>query len=257
MVFLSGVAMFIIADICLFRFFLPIRYIEYSVPLLKLILFSLAVDWVFTLVSAGHVKKTLYVVIIVLILCQIKLRIDYPDGWGKNKRLYEFLRTLPKSAMIAAPPLLADGIPTFAQRKVFINYELSNPIYRTYWRQIKKGPMIFLMLIIRALFQISMNFLKKNSIDYLVIDKGYYDKERCSGKKYFEPFQSYIEKLKAERNRFALREDIPESAVLFEEGDIFVISTDCLKNLEKRGILRDARRTSQHITAVAVASDLI
>jgi hypothetical protein len=124
---------------------------------------------------------------------------------SSHKDLYDYLQSLPKDSMIAAHPMLADGIPTFTQRKVFINYELSNPFFDRYWETVKKRTYDFFDAYYSENLSSVLKFCKENGIDYLVIDREHFTGEYLAGGEiYFEPFNTYILDLVKKRDNFAL-----------------------------------------------------
>lgn len=230
--FLSGVLMYIVSDLVLMKLYLPIRYIECSVPLVTSIMLGIGIGQLVERIKYTGSRKIFKIVIIVLIALNVNIKnrsFCLMDA-SKNKGLYEYLSSLPEDAMIAATPSLADNIPTFSQRKVFINYELSQPIFDKYWKIIKKRTYNFFDAYYSKDLLHVYKFCERNQIDYLVIDKTHFTKQYLMRRwLYFEPFNSYIKEIVKNRSHFAL-DNIPDKDKLYIEDSIFVIKKDTLKN---------------------------
>jgi hypothetical protein len=152
----------------------------------------------------------------------------YRANLSVSSRFYEYLSTLPKNALIAAHPYLADPIPTFAQRKVFLNYELSYAWYDKYWETIEARTRELFAAYYSAEFASIYEFANKHQIDYVVVDTRHFSREFLDqSKPYFEPFNTYVRSLSRDSQEYALMK-IPESDKLFKDGDVFVISTAAL-----------------------------
>ena len=147
-----------------------------------------------------------------------------------QKELYQYLKTLPKDVTIAAHPFLADSIPIFSKRKVFINFELSHTWYNNYWETVEKRTFDFFDAYYSEDLKFIYEFCKRNKIDYLVVDTNLFSKEYLNRKRfYFEPFNSYIINLIKNRKFFALA-NIPDSKKDFIKNNIFLVKTDRLIN---------------------------
>ncbi|OGX19465.1 MAG: hypothetical protein A3K83_01690 [Omnitrophica WOR_2 bacterium RBG_13_44_8b] len=232
--FLSSMLMYLISDMMLFKLFLPERYLEYTVPVISLTVYSVAVGQLINRFKNAGMKNTFQVALIILVLFHYDIHgrdrflADKTDDY---KGLYEYLNSLPKDAMIAVHPSLGNSIPSFAQRKVFINYELSHPFYDKYWAVIKKRTYDFFNAYYAGEALPVLEFCEDNGIDYLVVDKQHFADAYLSKKKiYFEPFNSYVVQIAESRRNFILR-DIPDEEKLFKKGSIFVIKKDSLKKL--------------------------
>jgi hypothetical protein len=139
-----------------------------------------------------------------------------------------YLETLPKDSLIAAPPVLADYIPTFSRRKVFINGELSHPWPDKYWETVKARTFEFFDAYFSDRLDKVAAFCRKHEIDYLIIDRRHFTKEFLKeGKIYFEPFDSYVKAMTGNRDSFAL-EQIASGSKAFADGHIFVVRSNVL-----------------------------
>lgn len=225
--FFSGILWYWISDYLLFKLYRPERYLQYSVRIIGLIFFSVVIGRLIGGIKNSRLKKLLKIATIVLVLLffHVNKNLALVD-LSQNKELYEYLSNLPENAVIAAHPCLADGIPIFTQKKVFINFELSNPWYNIYWKTIEKRTYDFFNAYYSEKPKHIYEFCNKNGIDYLVVDKkhfqeGYLTEEMV----YFEPFQRYISNLLKERKHFILP-NMEEQDLLFHKSGITVIGKE-------------------------------
>lgn len=227
-VLVAAVIMYKLADLFLFKLYLPDRYLIYSVPLIVLIIISVTLGRLIAHVKNRTVRTGLTLGMIVFFLISFHMNgvglVDKSDG----KNLYKFLHTLPKNALIAAPPFLADYIPTFSKRKVFINYELTHAWTAGYWAITKSRTSDFFRAYYAADQKVISDFCLKHKIDYVVVDKrDFLPDHLANGKIYFEPFDSEVRSYALKQPRFALLR-ISETDKLFVDGDLFVVKATAL-----------------------------
>ncbi|NQU73782.1 MAG: hypothetical protein HQ547_03620 [Candidatus Omnitrophica bacterium] len=226
--FISSVLMYIIADLFLFKLFLPIRYLSYSLPLISLIICAIAIGQLIIKIKSVRIKKAAQILILILIFLNVSSqRSNGLTNTSYNKSLYSYLNSLPKETVIAAHPVLANNIPTFAQRKVFINYELSHCVFDNYWKTIKKRTFDFFDAYYSEDPSFIYEFCERNGIDYLVIDKRHFTEKYLRGSIYIEPFSTYVKNITRKRKKFFL-DTIPEENKLFTTRNVFVIKKDIL-----------------------------
>ena len=137
---ISGVIFFKLADIFTFKLYLADRYILYTLPVASLILVCIGIaGWLNRLGNGIGIDKVLKCLLVIAVLGHFNVikGVGLTRDESKNEAFYRFLGTLPKDAVIAAHPNMADFIPTFSKRKVFINRKLSHPFWDRYWDVIK------------------------------------------------------------------------------------------------------------------------
>jgi hypothetical protein len=149
--------------------------------------------------------------------------------YSANKDLYIFLASLPKDSLIAAFPDTADGIPVFSKRRVFINEEMSVPLFDRYWETIKGRTFDFFGAYYAARQDTVSSFAWRNGITHLVIERRRYSRDFIEGNVYFEPFGSWIKGRFRQGQHFYLQ-GIPDKACVFVSGETCVIRTDTLRS---------------------------
>lgn len=228
--FLASIAMYQLSDWFLPRLYFPSRHLEYSVPLLTLILFAAVAGKLMEGIKAPLTRKLFQVVgASILVFLNFDLGRGMFVNASSHAELFAFLKTLPKTALIAAHPELASGIPTFVLRKVFIQFETSDLLSRRYWEIFKKRTFDFFDAYYAEDLSSIYRFCKENGIDYLVVnEKDFEENSWVRGPIYFEPFNTTVRKKIGERRDFALR-NIPEGNKLFTKNGLFVIPRENLR----------------------------
>jgi hypothetical protein len=238
---LAGILMYLAADLVLLRLYMPHRYLFYTVQPAGLLIVGLAAGYLVERVSVVRVRRVLQAVLLVLVAA----RVDLAKGIGltdtsSERPLYEYLATLPSDAVIAAHPDLADFIPTFSRRKVFISTEQSMPYFRTYWQTITGRTNGFFDAYYAETRGELYDFCVRYGVDYLVVRSRDFDPAYLSTHRmHFQPFDAYARALAGRAHPFALTAVAPEK-MLFRNGDECVISRDSLKSPDGEGAL--ARR---------------
>ena len=227
----ASLFMYILAQIFLLKLYAPDRYTAYSLPLITLILFGLIVGKGVGAIKKKHLKTSLIAFIFIFCFAGINLNRDIGlADFTKNKPVFIMASRLPKDALIAAHPYLADGIPTFAKRKVFLKWELSVPLFDKYWNTVKTRTFDFFNAYYSDDPQVIVAFAQKYNIDYILVDETHFDKNYLEkGQFYFEPFNTAIGGKIKKTKKFALN-NIDQKAKLYSYKNLFIINPDTLKN---------------------------
>lgn len=259
--FLSSLLLYNAAALVMPKLFWPTRYLNYTLPMISLLIIMIAISKIFVFIRTIKLKKIkilfssglqiFLIVIVIFVLSVLKTRQTGMDDYSSAKELCSFLSTLPKDVVIGAHPVVADNIPTFAKRSVFIKYELSQPFFDKYWETIKRRTYDFFNAYYGEDPIAIYRFCEENNIDYLVVDKSQFSEYYLNKKKkYFNPFSDYIDEIIKQRSDFALMAVSPEDK-LYEGKTLFVIHRDSLKRLpqlREAGYRRIAHFIDEHIT---------
>ncbi len=205
---IAGALMYALADVFLFRLYHPRRYLEFAVPIAVLVVSALAAAWLMSFVRRRGVRTVCQVALLMLPLANLPMQKGNGlRDYSAHRELYRFLQGLPENTLIAAPPELADGIPLFAQRTVFLNYELSHMIFEPYGDTIASRTREFFDAYYAEGPGAIRQFCRRHGIDYLVVDlRGFAEdfRRRDGSRIYFEPFGTYVKGLFAARRNFFL-----------------------------------------------------
>ncbi|MGH7871737.1 MAG: hypothetical protein ACREQO_05905, partial [Candidatus Binatia bacterium] len=232
---ISGVIFFKLADIFTFKLYLADRYILYTLPVASLILVCIGIAGWLNRLGNGIGIKVLKCLLVIAVLAHFNVikGVGLTRDESKNEAFYRFLGTLPKDAVIAAHPNMADFIPTFSKRKVFINRKLSHPFWDRYWDIIKVRTFDFFDAYYADSPEKIWAFCRKYNIDYFVVDRRDFKPELIERKEtYFEPFNHYIKTLTHDRYNYAA-DHIPPQYWLFTNGQVFVVDATKLGDLDQ------------------------
>lgn len=203
---LSSLVMYVLADGFFLWLWLPSRYVQYTVPIVCVAIVSLAIDRLVAKIPLARARVAAQTFVVAILLLHFDLNQSAAlDNQSDKKELFMTVAALPKGAMIAAHPMLADYIPTFSRRKVFLNYELSQPYKDRYWLVLKERTFEFFNAYYSTDISSVVQFCQKNKIDYLIVDRRHFTSEFLRANRlYFEPFNSYLKELTRDRSRYAL-----------------------------------------------------
>ena len=134
----------------------------------------------------------------------------------ENQALFNFLEKLPKDTLIVAHPYLADDISLLSKRKVFLNFELSHPIFLIYWGKIYQRTIDFFQAYYSDKIKTVNNFCQANKIDYFLVNKTDFEPQELEKEKlYFEPFNSMIKNELLTQKVFVLN-NMPDEKKVFQ-----------------------------------------
>ncbi len=220
--FVASFLLYFVARVVVLRLFQPSRYLELSLT----VFFCVGAGVCLREAVANLVPKKLIFPLITTLLLVLAAARLYHVGiydYSQYARLYEFLRTTPKTSLMAGHPELMDNVPTFAHRKAFVTYELSHTWFTTFWDLIKKRTFDFFRAYYSDDPEEIRRFCRDNGIDYLLVrDEDFVKKRRESGDVYFQPFGHYVRDLTKAKTHFAAL-DRNEFPPVYERDGIRVI----------------------------------
>lgn len=219
-------AMFIIANIIMFRLYGPSRFMRYPLPLFLIFFVAVNASEMINKIKSTRIQSVFLLSFIMFAgLCFIpKLKARYIIAPYPN--LYGFLQTLPKDILIAGEPFLMDDIPTFANRKVLANDEISQPYFADFYPMIKERIFSFFDAYYSDSYKKVCDFCRKYKVTHLVVNKEHFSQDYLAKDfLYYNPFNGHIKNLIRNRAIFILP-NIPAGEKIFEDGDIFVIKTE-------------------------------
>ena len=244
-VFLAGIILYELAYAVRPRLYASERYLL-VIPLLSIIILSLALQQFLARMNSNKLTVPLIFSIVIFVALHFNLSKgiglkDYSEQYyyentvlvksmSLNKDLYAYLRQLPKNAVIAAHPFLADPIQTFGARKVLVSAELSRPWPKQYWQAVRMRTLDFFEAYYSQDLLGVYQFCKKHNVDYLVIDQRHFQEPYLSEEKmYLRAFNGHIQRLVSQNKNYALAK-IPEKDKLFTDGNIFLLTPSALIN---------------------------
>jgi hypothetical protein len=221
-------------------FYFPQRYVLYSVPILLSISFPVATAVIVELTINRRRQKSLRPVTIaaVTVLCLILFggRGSQDSGFtvkiDKELKIYDFLETLPKDALIAGWPTgIINNVPYMSKRKAFLTQEMHQVIYKDYAETMRKR----MYALINAYFARSVESLIElrdtYGVSHLIVNRQHFFK---NPPEYFKPFNYKIhERYKeGEKEGFELIKYL-DSARVYSERDYIVIEMEKMFNMTR------------------------
>ncbi len=198
-----SVLLYLVASAVILKLYAPDRYVAYSMTLGALLFMTIPAGMMLSAWPQGQWRRYVQAGAVIFVLMWAPLIRDAGlKDYSAHKKLYAFLATLPKDAMIAAFPDTADGIPVFCERSVFINEELSVALFDRYWETIRVRTFDFFGAYYADRPEVLESFLERNGITHLVIERSRYSPKFMAGNIYFEPFGSWVKTYTAGRSVF-------------------------------------------------------
>ena len=224
---ISGVLLFFGAWVMFFQLYSPGRYLKFAPLVFLIFLSALTINKIFLKGEGGRLRFFFLPLIIILVYLPF---LKDETRYFKNEGLYNFLSTLPKNVLIAGHPEEMDEIPLISKRKVFVQFELSLPYYKSYYKKIAERTKDFFRLYYSESNGEVINICNRYHIDYLVIKKAHF-RDTYLGQKvfYIEPFNDYIQQIVAKniKKGFVFQNVSPQYRV-YEDNEFFVVSANDL-----------------------------
>jgi len=227
---ISGFFLYFLSWALLFKLYYPGRYLKFILPFY--LIFLCAITITRTIIDRTNQKKLQRLFLLSLVIVILHLPFLNKDLVNyKNIRLYQFISTLPKNAVVAGHPFEMSEIPLFSKRKVFIQFELSTPFYRNYYEQVKRRTYDFFRLYYSGSFNEIKEVCIKYQIDYVLVKKEHFNRSYIEkGNFYIEPFNYQVRRI-IENNiekKFVLA-NIPAAYKVYEDNDSVIIKVNGLK----------------------------
>jgi len=231
-----SLVMFAVSSLLAFRLHIPDRNLKYTVPVLGVILITLAlfriISLALTRLSAWQGWPALLVIVATFVIVgsgftgNLNLWADQRFAW----RLYAFVEQLPKDALLAGPPGEMDNIPLFSRRKVFASDEANQPLYDRYYREIRRRLLRSFDAYYARDLKVIQDFRKETGVDYMLVRKEHFGHRFNTSRNYSEPYNAHILALKAGHSagEFVFANP-PKQAVVYDDGYFRVVD---LKKLD-------------------------
>jgi len=221
-----SLVMFEVSAFLAFRLHIPDRNLKYTIPVLGLILITLAVFRLIKIVSRWQGWPAFLVIIGVVLLGgsgftgNLNLWADQRFAW----KLYAFVEQLPKDALLAGPPTEMDNIPLFSRRKVFVSDEANQPLYDRYYREIRGRLLQTFDAYYATDLKAVEDFRNRTGVDFMLVRKEDFTHRFKRARYYSEPYNTHILGLKAGHSAgdFVFAKP-PKQAVVYDDGYFLVV----------------------------------
>ena len=188
---LASLACYAMARLFLLKLFVPNRYVMYTFNLMFCLALALGF---YGLAKDRQITRGLAMGLLAVVLglsCWRLHGVGLYD-YSEFAPLYAALSQTSKGALIAGHPELADNIPTFARRSVFVTNELAHPWSKGYWQKLRPRLEEFFAAYYAGDPEAVRAFCRKHRISYLAVDRRHFTPEFLASKPFFAPFDAYI-----------------------------------------------------------------
>jgi len=229
---LFSLMMFEVSALLAFRLHIPDRNLKYTIPVLGLILVTLAV---FRLVAKG-LRWQGWPALLVIMAAFVSAGSGFSGNlnlWANQRfawRLYAFVEQLPKDVLLAGPPGEMDSIPLFSRRMVYVSDEANQPLYDRYYREIQRRLFkTFDAYYARDLRTVE-ELMNETGVDYMLVRKEHFGHRFNALRTYSEPYNSHILKLRAGHSagEFVFANP-PKQAVVYDDGYFLICDLAALQ----------------------------
>lgn len=213
------------------KLYAPGDYLSYTLPVLATLFITVpAGSVIFS--SEGPWKRVIGgTALFMLILSSLPMvrNAGLRDLSG-YRAFYGYIAGLSRDAFIAGHPLIADGVPTFAERRVLINSAMSVPLFDRYWATISARTRDFFRAYYSDDLNVVVDFMRRNGLSHLIVDREDFSPRRTGAGIYFQPFGPEVGAAIKGRRTFALAR-LPDEACGFREGGLCVIGRDSMERV--------------------------
>jgi hypothetical protein len=238
-IFMGSVSMYIIARLFAFKLYWPYRYYQFGMPFTATVLcvmcLGLCVPFAkkpFQNTIRNVVAILGMIVLIVFSGSGVKAGVGNDIDGRDNKNLYEFVRTLPMEARIAAHPMDGSDIPYWTGRATTYSFETLQPWFVEGWKSQKTQTEDTLKALYATSKEEVLSYCKKYSVTHFLLRTSRYSRGFKKSARLFEPFGSFVKKLlePVEWKELVLAR-VPRQAIVFREGDYVLADVDLLLDL--------------------------
>jgi hypothetical protein len=179
---LASLILYFLARLFLLQLFVPDRYLMYTLNLFYCLVLALGLK------RLRLERWPRYLTIIALVAAS-----ERPASHRSGSRITQptaaTAASTPKDALIAGHPNLMDTIPTFARRRAFATYELAHPWSRGYWDKLNPRLHDFFQAYYAADPQVVVDFCRKYSIAFLIVDDRHFSEDFLKGGDFLFPYE--------------------------------------------------------------------
>jgi hypothetical protein len=202
---LASLLFYILARVFLLKLFIPDRYLIYTLNLCYCLGLALCLN---AAIRSRAWPRWLPAAAVALVVVRAGLRLQNVGlkDFSPYRPLCRALAQTPKTALIAGHPNLMDNIPTFAQRRVLVNYELAHPWSKGYWQQIRPRLEDLFTAYYATDPGVVRDFCRRYQVSFLVVDDRHFTPEFLAGGRFLAPFN---QPLQTKGDRLAERVDCP------------------------------------------------
>ncbi len=224
---LTGLAVWAIARVMMFTLYLPNRHTRWSFAAFAIAAIAAGGVIVIARLTERMQRPLLSSILVSVAAIGIAAAVLVPPSlraWRTPvnedmERVYAYLATLPKDALIAAQPDIADFIPLRSHRSVLASTETSLPFMRGYYESLRPRLEASLRAAYASSWEEMDSALAPYGVSVMVTAPGVWENQT-----YYEPYDRLVAELKAHAagRDFILRKPSGDR-VLFQSGGVYVV----------------------------------
>lgn len=241
-VLFGSLVLYTLARLLAFRLYSPQRFLDYGAPAASFALVSGALGYAFFELP-GRARSIVQNGIGAIFIAGMLVFVG--DGVEKenccihrepNGPLYDFIKTLPKSARFAAHIVDASDIPYWGARAVTASKETLQPWFVNDWRRQRRRGEDTTRAMYATDPDVLRRFVRQYKVTYFLVNIARYRTNFRSQSRSFEPLTAYaLSLLRNVHQQDLLFYDVPASSVVFKYGRFLVVDAQkFLKSLEHR-----------------------
>lgn len=198
-----------------FRMHIPDRTIIYSLPVLGMILLARV---------PGIARIAGVAAAFVLWGSGFEANLNLWADQQHAAKLYDFVGTLPKEALLAGPPTEMDNIPLFSKRTVYVSDEAAQPLYDRFYEEISRRLKRFYRAYYATDAADLRAFAKETGVRYMLVKSEDFTHEFRRERYYYEPYDSYIKSLITGKNASeCVLSNPPARSIVYNDGYYVVV----------------------------------
>ncbi|HWN99153.1 MAG TPA: hypothetical protein VNS63_07770 [Blastocatellia bacterium] len=233
-IIVASLAIFLAANLLLFRLYLPSRFTVSSFRILLALAAGISAIVLLDAAFRWAKQRTLPAVAAAVLagaaLILFPVEVDTRYKIGEAPALYEYLSRQPKSTLIASLSNETDNLPIFAGRSVLVARESALPFHKGYYSQIRQRAGDLINAQYAADITELQGFMLKYGVNYLLVDRNAFTPEYLAGDKWIMQYQPAAKDAVARMNQGIVPalSRLVEQCAAFEGNGMVLISADCV-----------------------------
>jgi hypothetical protein len=242
----SAIVNYVAAYLLMLRLFEPSRYLLFAYQALTICCFPFFLEYIVYSLVPGLAGVTLsnraprslwrvgFVLVTVIGIAAFSARVAFNRGGVGDtmpSKLYEFLQTLPKDALIASTPTDGDRVPMRSRRSVLLMNGSIFPYHPIYYEKMKERFLAVLAAMYSSGPEQAIDLRKNFGARYLIVHKDLAKNDPISGLKPFKEYLSISLAKLGKHPSFILAN--ATSLAVFQEGNYSVLDLDRVEPLHE------------------------
>lgn len=223
---LGSAFLYLLAWVSLFYLYVPERYLQYTLPLIPIFMVGGLLYRVQNRLQPHRAALIPVIAAVSLVIAGLFWREDLVNPSSDERQLYNYLKTVPKTALIAAAPRQASSIPVYAFRKTLISHESYIPFHQAYYWSMHTRLRDWLQANYSPRADLVRDFILKYNIDYLIVHDADFSPHRVAKlpHRYYNAFQpGFFTTLQQAVPELYYLNQVPAECIAFQAGGFKIL----------------------------------